>query len=277
MQIRTPAVAGMFYPGNSNELEKSIKDCFIHSLVPGKLPPTENKQKIFGVVCPHAGYIYSGPIACHSYYAISSGQYDLFIIIGPNHWGLGCNVAAMKDCSWETPLGHVEVDSNSASELTDISKVVELDFFSHTKEHSIEVQVPLLQQVYSEFKILPISLIKQDLDSAKEVGIAIATIAKTRKVMIIASSDFTHYEKNDFAYEQDHALIEPILKLDVEEFYRVLHEKNVTACGYGAIASTIIACKELGATKGELLKYATSGDVTGDTSSVVGYGSIVFT
>ena len=276
MQIRTPAVAGMFYPSEKNELKESIHQCFLHTFGPGKLPPTEEKKKIYGIICPHAGYMYSGPIACHSFYSISSESPELFIIIGPNHWGVGCNVAAMKDCSWETPLGQVEVDSEAASELSKILNIVDLDFFSHTKEHSLEVQVPMLQEVYSEFKILPIILIDQERNTAEEIGDAVATIAKQKNSMIIGSSDFTHYEPNEFAHEQDKALIEPILDLDVEQFYKVLYEKNVTACGYGAIASTMIACKKLGATKGELLKYATSGDITGDTNSVVGYGSIIF-
>ncbi|MFB5610681.1 MAG: AmmeMemoRadiSam system protein B [Nitrosopumilaceae archaeon] len=277
MQIRTPAVAGMFYPGEKKELKESIHQCFLHSVGPGKLPPTEDKKKIYGVICPHAGYMYSGPVACHSIYSISSESPELFIIIGPNHWGVGCNIASMKDCSWETPLGQVEVDSEAASELSKISDIVDLDFFSHTKEHSLEVQVPMLQEVYSNFKILPIILIDQEKDTAKKIGEAIANIAKQKNSMIIGSSDFTHYEPNEFAHEQDKALIEPILDLDVEQFYKILYEKNVTACGYGAIASTMVACKKLGAKKGELLKYATSGDVTGDTGSVVGYGSIVFT
>src|SRR3990170_1387051 len=210
MQIRTPAVAGMFYPSEPRELKSLVHDCFMHPFGPGKVSPSESTKKIFGIICPHAGYVYSGPIACHSFYKISSSPIELFIIIGPNHWGIGCNVASMKDCSWETPLGNVEVDSESVKELSKISGTIELDFFSHTKEHSLEVQVPILQEVFSKgFKILPIALIDQT--------------------------------------------------------------KNT------AIETTMVACKELGATKGELLKYATSGDITGDKSSVVGYGSIIFT
>jgi AmmeMemoRadiSam system protein B len=278
MQVRTPAVAGMFYPDEKNQLKELIHNCFLHTFGPGKLPPTEIKKKIYGIICPHAGYIYSGPIACHSYYSISSKSPELFIIIGPNHWGVGCNIAAMRDCNWETPLGLVEVDSESANELTKISHGIELDFFSHTREHSLEVQIPILQEMYSnKFKILPIILINQEKKTAEEVGMAVSTIVEQKNAMIIGSSDFTHYEPNEFAHKQDSALIEPILDLDVEQFYKVLYDKKVTACGYGAIASTMIACKKLGATKGELLKYATSGDVTGETSSVVGYGSIVFT
>ena len=277
MQIRTPAVAGMFYPSEKKELKKSIRECFLHKFGPGKIPPSNIKKKIFGVICPHAGYMYSGPIACHSFYAISSDAPELFIIIGPNHWGIGSSVATMKDCKWNTPLGDVEVDSEAAEEISHISEIIDIDYFSHTREHSLEVQIPIIQEMYSDFKILPISMINQNKDVAKDIGLAIVKIAEKKKVMIIGSSDFTHYEQNEFAHEQDMALIEPILKLDVKKFYDVLEDRNVSACGYGAIATTMIACKELGATKGELLKYATSGDITGDTSSVVGYGSIVFT
>ena len=277
MQIRTPAVAGMFYPGEKNKLTKLIEDCFLHPFGPGEKPPKQNGEKILGVICPHAGYVYSGPIACNSFYSISSETPELFIIIGPNHWGIGRNVATMKDCKWETPLGTVEVDSESAEKISQLSQNIESDFFSHTREHSLEVQIPILQKTFSNFKILPISLINQSKEVAEDVGLAMASIAKKKKVMIIGSSDFTHYETNEFAHEQDLALIKPILEMDVDGFYEVLQKRKVTACGYGAMASTIIACKELGATKGELLKYATSGDVTGDTSSVVGYGSIVFT
>lgn len=276
MQIRTPAVAGMFYPGEKNKLTKLIQDCFIHPFGPEE--NSEKKQsKIFGVICPHAGFVYSGPIACNSIRSISSESPELFIIVGPNHWGIGRSVATMKDCKWETPLGSVEVDSESAEEICKLSQFIESDFFSHTREHSLEVQIPILQQTFSNFKILPISLINQSKEIAYDVGLAMSKIAKKKNTMIIGSSDFTHYEPNDFAHEQDMALIEPILEMDVEKFYDVLQKRKVTACGYGAIASTMIACKELGATKGELLRYATSGDVTGDTSSVVGYGSIVFT
>jgi len=277
MQIRTPAVAGMFYPKEKEELKTTIRDCFLHSFGPGKVPPAANDENILGVICPHAGYMYSGPIATNSFYSVSSQKPELVIIVGPNHWGIGCGVAAMKEGQWQTPLGNVEVDTESAIQINKITKVIELDFFSHTRDHSLEVQLPILQEVYShKFKILPIILINQDYRTAKEVGSAIAKIANTKKTMIVGSSDFTHYEENSYAHKQDKALIEPILDLDVEEFYRILQENQVSACGYGAIASTMVACKELGAKKGRLLKYATSGDVTGDKSSVVGYASIVF-
>ena len=277
MQVRTPAVAGMFYPKTQQELRSAIRDCFLHSFGPGKLPPLSDDKNIIGVICPHAGYTYSGPIAAYSYYAISSLKPDLVIIIGPNHWGIGCNIATMKDAVWRTPLGDVEVDTDAALEINKATKNVELDFFSHTRDHSLEVQIPMLQEIYShKFKILPIILIDQSRNAATEIGMSISKIAKNKKTVIIGSSDFTHYEENEFAHKQDKSLIEPILEMDVDEFYNILQKNQISACGYGAIASTMIACKELGATRGTLAKYATSGDVTGEKNSVVGYASIIF-
>ncbi len=277
MEVRTPAVSGTFYPDDEKELKSLIHDCFMHPIGPGKIPTADSNRKIYGVICPHAGFVYSGPVACHSFYAISSSSSNLAIMVGPNHYGIGQNVASMIDAGWKTPLGLVEVDSESALELREDLGIMEFDSFSHSKEHSIEVQVPILQETFSrEMKILPISLINQEQKIATQVGTAIAKIAEKKDALLIGSSDFTHYEENEFAHRQDLALIEPILKLDVDEFYKVLYERKVTACGFGAIAATMIASKELGATEGKLLKYATSGDVSGDKSSVVGYASIIF-
>ena len=277
MEIRTPAVSGTFYPENEKKLKNLIHECFMHPIGPGKISPTDSDEKIYGVICPHAGFVYSGPVACHSFYSISASTSNLAIIVGPNHYGIGQNVASMIDVSWKTPLGWVEVDSDSVLELREHLDILEIDSFSHSKEHSIEVQIPMLQEVFSDkMKILPISLINQEHKTATLVGSAIAKIAQKKDALLIGSSDFTHYEENGFAHRQDLALIEPILKLDVDEFYKILYERKVTACGFGAIASIMTACKELGATQGKLLKYATSGDVSGDKSSVVGYASIIF-
>ena len=277
MQVRTPAVAGMFYPKSSEELKSSIRNCFLHKYGPGKLPPSLEDKKIIGAICPHAGYEYSGSVAANSYYAISSQRPELVIIIGPNHWGIGRDIATMKEGVWQTPLGDVEIDSQYATEINKICKLIEIDSFSHTRDHCLEVQLPFLQEIFfHKFKILPLILIDQSHHATREVGKAIAKIAKIKKTMIIGSSDFTHYEPNDFAHAQDKSLIEAIISLDVDKFYNILQEKQISACGYGAIASTMIACKELGASKGILNKYATSGDITGDKSSVVGYASIVF-
>jgi len=277
MEVRTPAVSGTFYPGDEKDLKNLIHECFLHELGPGKIPPIDSDQKIYGVICPHAGIVYSGPVACHSFYAISSSTSNLAIITGPNHYGIGQNVASMIDSSWKTPLGLVEVDSESALELRKGLDILELDSFSHSKEHSIEVQIPMLQETFpNEMKILPVSLITQEQKTATKVGLAIAELAQKKDALLIGSSDFTHYEENGFANKQDMALIEPILKLDVDKFYKVLYDRNVTAFGFISITSTMIACKELGATKGKLRKYATSGDISDDKSSVISYASIIF-
>jgi len=208
---------------------------------------------------------------------IASQNPELVIIIGPNHFGVGRDAATMIDAQWQTPLGMVQVDSDSAKQVAEISKFIEIDEYSHSQDHSLEVQVPMLQEIFSnDFQILPIILRAQSMETAIDVGNAVSEIAKKKNAIIVASSDFTHYEENSFAHQQDKALIEPILEMDVERFYQVLNERRVTACGYGAMASAMIACKNLGATKGELLSYATRGDVSGDTESVVVYGAIKF-
>ena len=274
--IREPVVAGQFYPDTKKDLKQMINDCFKHKFGP-RTKNIQSNEKIFGVVSPHAGYVYSGPTACHSYKSISNLNPELVIIIGPNHFGVGKNAATMTDAKWLTPLGTVEVDSEAAKQVSEISKIIEIDNYSHSQDHSLEVQIPMLQTIFSnEFKILPIILLSQDLETANDVGNAVSEIVKNKNAIIVASSDLTHYEENSFAHSQDKALIEPILELNVERFYQVLLEKRVTACGYGAMASTMIACKNLGATKGKLLSYTTSGDISGDKSSVVGYGSIKF-
>lgn len=276
MQNRTPAVAGTFYSDQKKQLDQQIKECFWHDFGPQDTPPLSATKKIFGVICPHAGYAYSGPIAAQSYHAISQDSYELAIIIGPNHWGIGADVATIKDCIWDTPLGGIEVDSDAAEQIAK-SQIIEIDFFAHIRDHSLEVQIPMLQSIYHDIKILPIILNSQDMQTAKQVADAISNVAVGKKSIIIGSSDLTHYEENGFAHSQDESLLETVKDLDVERFYRVLNEKNVSACGYGAIAATMSACKTLGATRGHILKYATSGDIAGDKSSVVGYGSVVFT
>jgi hypothetical protein len=278
MRVRKPAVAGSFYPSNKDELLQMIDDCFMHSYGPGKKPPARDGKKIIGMVCPHAGYMYSGPVAAHSYYEASSLKTDLVIMTGPNHYGIGSGIATMKEGSWETPLGFVDVNTNAAEKVVKTSGIVDFDDAAHSEDHCLEVQLPMLQYIYKhKFEIVPIILMMQDKETAVDVGKAIAEIAKNESALLIASSDFTHYEPNEQAHRKDGELIKTILEIDVNKYYTVLERLNVTACGYGAIASIMTAAKILGATRGELLKYATSGDVAGNKSSVVGYGSILFT
>lgn len=278
---RAPAVAGVFYPSDPRELYQLIELSFKEQRFgPGHLPPSEefNRRRIYGIVSPHAGYVYSGAVAANGYYETSSMNFDRIVMIGPNHYGIGTGLATVRNGFWETPLGEVEVDSELASQIAENSGIVDFDELAHSRDHCLEVQLPFLQYIKkNQFKIVPIIMIMQDKVTSSEIGESIASSTRNLNTLLIASSDFTHYEPNDEAHRKDEELIKAILSLDISNFYTTFERLNVSACGYGAIASIMTAAKALGATKGELLKYATSGDVMGDTNNVVGYASIIFT
>ena len=278
---RAPAVAGIFYPSDARELYLLIELSFKEQRFgPGHLPPSEefNRRRIYGIVSPHAGYVYSGAVAANGYYETSSMNFDRIVMIGPNHYGIGTGLATVRNGIWETPLGEVEVDSELASQIAENSGILDFDELAHSRDHCLEVQLPFLQYIKkNQFKIVPIIMIMQDKATASEIGESIASSTRNLNTLLIASSDFTHYEPNDEAHRKDDELIKAILTLDISNFYTTFERLNVSACGYGAIASIMTAAKALGATKGELLRYATSGDVMGDTNNVVGYASIIFT
>ena len=228
------------------------------------------------MVSPHAGHMYSGAIAAQGYYELSSSKFESALILRPNHYGLGSDISMMDEGSWETPLGKVQIDSDGAKKIHQNCEIVSIDESAHSRDHCIEVQLPFLQYIKSQCKIVPIILINQGKNTCKRLGSDIYESIKDRNFMPIASSDLTHYEANNMAHEKDNLLISAILSLDIEKFYSVLISFNVTACGYGAIATVMEISKRMGATKGKLLKYATSGDIAGDKKSVVGYSSILF-
>ncbi|MGQ9718949.1 MAG: MEMO1 family protein [Nitrososphaerales archaeon] len=279
MKLRRPAVAGTFYPSGSSELKTSIEESFLHRIGPGRKPPSSEviNEKV-ALVSPHAGYMYSGPVAAHGYYACSYLEcIELAVIAGPNHHGIGSGVATVREGAWQTPSGKVEVDSDSAKRLVELSGIVDFDESAHAYEHSIEVQIPFLQYIYGDkFKILPISMMLQDLSTAVEVGRAVANCVRDKKCLLIASSDFTHYEEQEVASRKDHEAIKAILQMDVSGLYDAIGRLDLTMCGYGPVATVITAAKETSIARGHLLKYATSGDITGDYGSVVGYASILF-
>ena len=276
MLIRQPVVAGMFYNLNPKMLKKQIESCFKHKLGSKII----KKDKFIGCVVPHAGYPYSGPVASWVYSRIPECNY---IILGPNHRIFGSKFGVMKEGIWKIPLGSAKIDDGFATKLINSCPLLEYDILSHESEHSIEVQLPFLQYRFDErFKFIPISVMNDIpgfdfLEECKIVGKSIAKIIKKdkEKWVIIASSDFSHYIPYDDAYSIDNYLINAIEKLNEKDFFFRVQEKNASVCGFGSIAIAMIASKELGAKKGELLKYATSGDITGDKSSVVGYASIV--
>ncbi|MCX8153295.1 MAG: AmmeMemoRadiSam system protein B [Candidatus Bathyarchaeota archaeon] len=278
--IRRPRVAGMFYEGNAEELRAQVKNCFLHGLGPKKLPAFNDKgqRKIVGLVCPHAGYMYSGPVAAHAYYELAAdGKPDTVIILGPNHTGYGSALALMDEGVWRTPLGDVEIDKEVADQIIQKSSLVDVDELAHRFEHSIEVQLPFLQYIYGgTFKFVPICFQLQDLLSAMEVGQALAEVLAGKNAVVIASSDMTHYEPQKKAAAKDLAALKAVEAMDEQQFYEIVESQDVSACGYGPMAALITVAKKLGAKEAKLLCYKSSGDVTGDYSSVVGYAAVCF-
>jgi AmmeMemoRadiSam system protein B len=234
---------------------------------------------VAAVISPHAGYTYSGPVAAHSYYHVSSlPDPELAIVVAPNHYGIGSGVSTFRNGEWKTPLGRMRVDSEAAKQLVDLTGIVAFDPSSHRLEHSLEVQLPFLQRLFGADTVpfLPVSLLFQDVETSRTLASALAKIAQGKRAVLIASSDLTHYEPAEVAREKDTALIEEVLRNDVDGFYSALERLRVTACGYGAIATVMEAARSLGLRKAELLKYASSGDTGGDKLQVVGYSALRF-
>ncbi|MEM4701634.1 MAG: AmmeMemoRadiSam system protein B [Candidatus Bathyarchaeia archaeon] len=280
VKIRLPSQAGAFYAGKAESLKRQIEECFLHKLGPGKIPTVvEGPRRIVGLVCPHAGYMYSGPVAAHAYYRLASdGKPDIVVLFGPNHTGYGSALALMNEGFWRTPLGDVEVDGETANKIVKEARTVDVDDSAHRYEHSIEVQLPFLQYLFgSAFKIVPIGFLMQDLHSAREVGQAVAKVVAGKNALIIASSDMTHYEPQRIAEKKDMLALKAVEAMEEERFYSIVEEHRITACGYGPIIALITAAKTLDAREAKLLCYKTSGDVTGDYSAVVGYAAVQFT
>ena len=264
--IRQPVVSGQFYPESPSQLK---------AMIGGMVDEKAVKKEVIGLIAPHAGYIYSGPVAGA---AISRVKFkDTFIVMGPNHTGRGKALSIMTEGTWKTPLGEVEIDSELGKQILATSSHLEEDHVAHQYEHSIEVQLPFLQYFKKDIRIVPIILAYSSGDTYKEIGKELAGAIKdlNREVVIIASSDMTHYEPQESARRKDNKAIEAMLDLDEDELLKRVKELNISMCGYAPAVSLISAAKELGATAAELVKYQTSGDTTGDYSTVVGYAGII--
>ncbi len=280
--VRAPVVAGQFYDVDPIRLNKQIQSA-IERAKSDKRAMKKIDKKITAAVVPHAGYMYSGWVAAYFYSTIDRNSPKNYIIIGPNHSLAGSEYALMKKGLWKTPLGGVTIHENMANELLEKCELLEHDVIPHQYEHSIEVQLPFLQnRIREDFKFVPIAIkseVADDslLDGCRIVGKAIAnTISRSKeKWIIIATSDFSHYVPQKLAEDVDNYVIKPILKLNEKAFFERIAEKHASVCGVGAIATAIVAAKTLGLKSGKLLKYATSADVSGDTSAVVGYATII--
>jgi AmmeMemoRadiSam system protein B len=257
-----------------------IEDSYRHPVGPGGLPGKAQQAASgpLGLVCPHAGFIYSGPVAAHSYRSLADCRRpERAVVLGPNHYGLGSSlVSPAPHDFWETPLGRVPIDREFVGKFLARCRPAQEDELPHVQEHSIEVQVPYLQHLYGDaVPLVPICMAAQDLETSQEVGHALADLVRGTSTVLIASTDFTHYEPLAVAYAQDKHALTAIAALDAVALAEAIRRHNITMCGPGPVMVLLTACRDLGATKARILRYATSGDTAGDASRVVGYGAAV--
>ena len=280
--IRQPAVAGAFYPDNPEILKKLIESCFLDDAGVGFMPELnsfEGEDYLINVMVPHAGYQYSGAIASHGYCEIvKNGFPEVFIILSPNHTGLGSEISVFNEGEWITPLGNVEVDGEFADEIISFSDIATSDFLAHIREHSIEVQLPFLQYFSNDFKIVPITMGSQSFSASSDLAQAIYDAGNKlgKSYCVIASTDLSHFNNQEKANKVDGFVLEDIGEMNEFKLFEEVIQYNITMCGYGPVITTISLSKRLGKTNCEILGYRTSGDVTGDFSSVVGYASGIF-
>ena len=269
--MRYPAVSGAFYPSSPSQLRGQVE-----GYLSAAAKAVKQKERL-AIACPHAGYVYSGACAAYSYASCSNWKAKEItaIIIGPNHTGAGTPVSVSFD-DWQTPLGGIKCDADLAAAIIDSGKIAQRDESAHFSEHSSEVQVPFLQVCAPHARMVAICMGWQDYDSAAGLGKAIFDAVKITKhnAIVIASSDFTHYEPAESAKKKDMAAIEKLLALDGKGFEELVDSRSLSVCGHGPIAAAMHYAKLAGAKKCELLRYTNSGETTGDGGSVVAYASL---
>ncbi len=264
--IRPPAVAGRFYPSDPQELAHQIGE-----YVSG----ATKKARALGCVVPHAGYMYSGGVAGAVYSALEIPA--RCILLGPRHYPQGQPMAILSEGCFETPLGEARIDAALAGELARACPLLREDAVAHEREHSLEVQLPFLQQIAGDFRFVPVVLATDRYGAMEELGRAVAAVVKAQSepVLVIASSDMNHYESDAITRAKDRRAIERVLALDPRGLYDTVRREGITMCGYAATVAMLVAVRELGAKEATLVRYATSGDVTGERDEVVGYAGIV--
>jgi len=263
---RAPAVAGRFYPARPAELRRELENY---------IQPATPREKAIACVVPHAGIMYSGHVAGAVYSRLEPAA--TYIILCPNHTGYGSPMAIISEGEWETPLGDVSIDTALAGELMRACPGLEEDADAHRFEHSLEVQLPFLQFLSPDFRFVPIALGVGRYEPLEELGRALASVAGRMEArpLIIASSDLNHYEADSVNRRKDHLAIDRILALDPRGLYNTVHREDISMCGFGPAVAMLTAAQALGATGAELVRYANSGDITGDRSQVVGYAGIL--
>lgn len=267
---RQAKFAGTWYPENKEEAKNYLVN-------------VDEKQKVevISCICPHAGWVYSGKVAGKVYSMIKPA--DVYILVGPNHTGFGENISVYPSGFWETPFGKTQVNTEIVDLIIKNSENIVRDTKAHENEHSLEIQLPFLQLITPfEFSIVPITVRIEDYHLCKELGMAIYTAIKEYKknhkdksIVIISSTDMTHYEPQSYAKKLDSLAIEQILNLSPKGLYDCVLSYGITMCGVFPTVSVLIASKQLNATTAKLVDYRTSGDVTGEYDSVVGYAGII--
>jgi len=269
MYIRPPAVAGTFYEGTPDLLTRQVDACFA-----ANPPAPAQKERFLGAVVPHAGLMYSGHVAA-AFYALADLP-QRFVILCPNHTGAGHFAAINREGAWRTPLGEIAIDTALADALMAKTQLLSVDTRAHAREHSLEVQLPFLQRLLGNFTFVPICLGAHRYEYAEEIGRAMADVLQSeRDVAILASSDLNHYEDQRETLRKDQLAIDQVLARDPRELWRVVDEYDVSMCGFIPTTTMLLAANALGAKSARLIKHATSGDVNGDYSHVVGYASLL--
>ncbi|MDO8722580.1 MAG: AmmeMemoRadiSam system protein B [Syntrophales bacterium] len=268
--IRKSSIAGSWYPNSPKVLQANIADFF------RQVPDDPIEGRVMGMVAPHAGYVYSGQVAAYAYKLIQGQVFDAVIVIGPSHRMPFTGVSVYNRGGYETPLGTVAVDSGLADRLMAQSGIVSANPSVHMQEHSIEIHLPFLQAALGDFPFVPLLMGNQDRRTCEGLAEVIASAVGEKKVLLVGSSDLSHFHSYDEAVKLDSLALAYLDKLDPDGFLKDLEKQKFEACGGGPAAVAMMAAKRLGAGRSKLLKYANSGDVTGDRSSVVGYAAAVF-
>lgn len=263
---RQPAVAGRFYQGSASRLKLEVEGYVLSGL---------KKEKVIGMISPHAGLMYSGHVAGAVYSSIEFPE--TFILIGPNHTGLGSSVSIMASGSWDIPMRSFSIDDNLSKMLLVEMPFIHEDAAAHQFEHSLEVQLPFIAYFSDTAKIVPISIMRASLKECEKIGKGIAAVIKKSrsKVVIVASSDMSHYVTDEAARRLDGLAINKALNLDPEGLYNTVVKEKISMCGFIPATIMLYAANELGANEAKLIKYATSGEVSGDYERVVGYAGVI--
>ncbi|MCE5195233.1 MAG: AmmeMemoRadiSam system protein B [Nitrospiraceae bacterium] len=263
---RTPAVAGQFYQGTASNLSQQVSRYIDENAV---------KEDALGILSPHAGLIYSGSVAGEVFSSIKFP--DTFILLGPNHTGLGAKTAMMPSGEWEIPTGVLQIDEKLSNKILRHLPEIASDSQAHTFEHSLEVQLPFIVHFKKDVKIVPIAIMSASVNECRVLGEGIAKAIKeiNYPVIILASSDMSHYVSEETARQKDKKALDMIKTINPEGLYETVIKEKITMCGYLPAAIMLFAAKALGAREGKLIKYSTSGEVSGDYDQVVGYAGMI--